>query len=535
MKRMAWWWMVWAWAAVGAGAATEVSRGEMYGYLLFGGERMPKEYNAGFSFYAAAWPLVDHYPGHAFQTGLVGTWMHPFYEEGQKPAEKCYTDIEGGLGWWRDTHFPTTTPKFIMGGVGPNFSVIANGPGYGAGSWEDERGMYGVAQLSPWVLFPLDGLNLKQGMQGELFGYGYLPLPLTNPKATTAGAQVPTGNQCWTLFLNTANFKGPVAFFTPYFWSRALIKNPQWAGKLLDSAPSDPNKAIQMETQHIPAIFSTGPDGTMYARMANTSFPVDGEGRSVLLHRHMVYTKAALWDDVERWFAGGPAAEGQIKVSAATTQRFKASGGSTWGFYPPGVPRQQAATLVWKSFGSFITPEPDILGMQWNAEWTRRQGALVSLPEYFRLGEEGNKARWLAVKAGEVPAGLGLKEYRFVTPKEKPQKPRTTPEDPSSCWKKPGPVAGPFKARLGDGSVVTYYWYRFADQPAMLNADLTAEEREVVQKRVEKLHRYWTKEKNYLPPPGVGRLASLDPALIVTPPPGLEVGYVPIATRQELE
>src|SRR2546430_4575868 len=40
-------------------------------------------------------------------------------------------------------------------------------------------------------------------------------------------------------------------------------------------------------------------------------------------------------------------------------------------------------------------------------------------------------------------------------------------------FKKPGPVAGPFKAYLGDGSVVTYYWYRFADQPALLNADLT--------------------------------------------------------------
>jgi hypothetical protein len=67
-----------------------------------------------------------------------------------------------------------------MGGVGPNFSVIANGPGYGSGTWEKPRGQYGVAQLSPWLLMPLDGLNLKQGTSGELFGYGYLPLPLTN-------------------------------------------------------------------------------------------------------------------------------------------------------------------------------------------------------------------------------------------------------------------------------------------------------------------------------------------------------------------
>jgi hypothetical protein len=49
-----------------------------------------------------------------------------------------------------------------------------------------------------------------------------------------------------------------------------------------------------------------------------------------------------------------------------------------------------------------------------------------------------------------------------------------TPDEAGQFWKKPGPAAGPFEAKLGDGSVVTYYWYRFADQPALLNADLTA-------------------------------------------------------------
>ena len=29
-----------------------------------------------------------------------------------------------------------------------------------------------------------------------------------------------TGDHCWTLFLNTRNFKGPVTFFTTYFWSQ---------------------------------------------------------------------------------------------------------------------------------------------------------------------------------------------------------------------------------------------------------------------------------------------------------------------------
>lgn len=87
---------------------------------------------------------------------------------------------------------------------------------------------------------------------------------------------------------------------------------------------------------------------------------------------------------------------------------------------------------------------------------------------------------------------------------------------------------------LGDSSQLTYHWYRFADQPAMLDADMTAAEREDLQKKIEKLHRSWTKDLEYIAPPTVGKLAAIDPALIVKPPQGFEIGYVPIATRQEL-
>ncbi|UCC96107.1 MAG: hypothetical protein JSW40_04980, partial [Candidatus Omnitrophota bacterium] len=127
----------------------------------------------------------------------------------------------------------------------------------------------------------------------------------------------------------------------------------------------------------------------------------------------------------------------------------------------------------------------------------------------------------------------GLTEVSFSRPAGPPSGPYVTPDDPDSCWKKPGPVAGPFKAYPGDGSVVTYYWYRFADQPALLNADLTDEERKGLQARVEKLHRNWKKDRDYLAPPKIGKLADIDPALIVTPPPSREIGYVPIVTRQE--
>jgi hypothetical protein len=34
-------------------------------------------------------------------------------------------------------------------------------------------------------------------------------------------------------------------------------------------------------------------------------------------------------------------------------------------------------------------------------------------------------------------------------------------------------------------------------------------------------------------PPSTGELVAIDPVLIVSPPPGMEIGYVPIVIRQE--
>lgn len=527
-------------AAGEAVTPAQVKEGEMAGYLLVPNEKVPEKYNAGFSMYVAAWPLLKEYPGHRFQTGLFGTWMFAQYD-GAAP-KNLYSDIEGGLGWWRDTLFATETPKFIMGGVAPNFSEWANGPGAGQGrDWDKPKGKYGVAQLSPWLLWPPDGLNLKLGTCGELFGYGYLPLPLTGAKSTTAGMDIPTGNHCWTLFLNTRSFKGPVAFFTPYFWSHGAIAEPRLSGMLLDSRPSGPNRALQMETQYVPSVRSKDAKGETYARIAPVSFPRGPNGDSVVVHRITSYNKQALWDGVKAWFEGGAAVTGAIDPKGAVVHRFPGGGGATWEIYPDGAPKEKKVPIAWKSFARPVAPASDTFGYRWDYNLVKntdsRDGPLATLPEYFHLVTAGaeKKGQWVPVRADDVPMETGLAQYRFRRPREDRPEPYVTPEGAKTCWKKPGPAAGPFQSHLGDGSVVTYYWYRFADQPALLNADLTVQERETLQARVEKLHRHWRKDSEYLAPPTIGKLADIDPALILTPPKGLEVGYVPIATRQAAE
>lgn len=511
----------------------------MSGYLGAPMERVSTEYGAGYSMYVAAWPLLETYPGSRFQTGLFGTWM---FAQKPKPApkEKAYSDIEGGLGWWRDTRFATETPKFIMGGVALNFRAWANGPGAGKGrDWKKPRGKYAVAQLSSRVIWPPDGLNLKQGTCGELFGYGYLPLPLTEPKQKTAGKDVPTGNQCWTLFVNSKSFKGPIAFFTPYFFSRFAMDRPDLFGKLLDSYPSDPNRQMQMETQYIPSLSSAPGKRGVFARVAPSSFPADADGNSVLIHAARSYKRAALWDKVEAWFKGGEAADGGIDPKASVLHEFTGKGWSSWKISMPGQKKGEKFPVDWKSFATPFAPDPHTFAYRWSDEAVKKPkskakgkpAAFVSLPQYYRLEGEGKKSRWRPIRRDKVPSRSKLDRVKWGAKKREPAKPYVTPKDGS--WAKPGPVAGPFKAYPGDGSVVTYSWYRFCDQPAILNADLSAAERAQLQKRVEMIHHNWSKDRDYLPPPARGKLAEIDPALIVSPPSGFEIGYVPIVTRQE--
>ena len=517
-----------------------ISDGYVGGYMITKVEKGDTSYNAGYSMYAAAWPLVRQYPGREFQSGLFGTWMFP-EQAAPSPKKEFYTDIEGGLGWWNDTEYATETPKFIMGGVQLNFIGWANGPGAGQGrDWSDPKGHYGVAQLSPWVLWPPDGLNLKQGTCGELFGSGYLPLPLTEPKSTTEGKNIPTGNQCWTLFLNTGNFKGPVTFFTPYFWSEASVEDPKLSGMFLDQRPSEANKAFQMETQHIRSAEATDSKGQIYARLAPTQYPLGPDGNSDLLHRLMVYNRKALWDKVEAWFKGGAPASGNIDLAGASMQKFQKGVRSNWSFYGDNIPKDKRALLNITSYMDANVTDSATLRVRWGGEFvTKREtknGSLVTLPEYYKLVKTGNddKGQWVAVSPKEVPTETGLQNVDFSNTDKRNPVAYVTPEDKGSSWKTPGPVAGPFTAKLGDGSTITYYWYRFADQPALMNADMSKEEREEMQRRVELLHRNWTKDREYLPAPLIGKLAEIDPALIVTPPKGMEIGYVPIVTRQGL-
>jgi hypothetical protein len=87
---------------------------------------------------------------------------------------------------------------------------------------------------------------------------------------------------------------------------------------------------------------------------------------------------------------------------------------------------------------------------------------------------------------------------------------------------------------------VTYSWYRFIDQPVFGQFAWSDADRAALQSLIERMHREWPIDGAYLAPPRSASgaaskptLASFDVNLFVTPPKGMEFGFVPIVIRQE--
>jgi hypothetical protein len=95
---------------------------------------------------------------------------------------------------------------------------------------------------------------------------------------------------------------------------------------------------------------------------------------------------------------------------------------------------------------------------------------------------------------------------------------------------------------LDDGSVVRYRWYRFTDQPVFWNLknefpDLYSDAKlQELQETIEMMHQKWDGSVNLLERPAstdAFHLAEIDHGLIVEPPAGKEIGWVPIVWEVE--
>jgi hypothetical protein len=515
-----------------AGVVTSSSQG-LHGYIGYSATRPSDsaEYGAGMGFYSAVWPLIDK-PIARFQIGLAGAWITPNNSDNKdKPLapigthardhwprrgptwSSVFQTLEGGLGYWARNRFRYGPPKFSMNATPQCYDYEIGSPGwsffYSSEALPDDR--LGIAQLSNRLLIPPDALPFQGNPNGKFLGYTYMALPFTEP---TTG-DPPTGDQSWTCFLSTANFKGPMAYYIPETWSKTgkLFNYPFIYGRGLDARSGNMGGGA-MEINTVPCFKSQDEKGVTYSKIPRLQFPVDDQGRTLLVQDVVYYSKAALYDSFKAWRDGGPVCSGRFDEKGAWRSKLRTR---TPGFDQAG----KRITGVEKVFDTKVYGD-DVWGLKWLDGTTNKFG---NFPQYFR--DEGK--RLVAIPASEVPENTNLlkKEFRLA----KPGQPFTSPA--KGAWTNPGPAAGPFKVKLTDGSLVTYSWYRFVDQPSFQQYNWSKAKKEKLQAFVEKIHAAWPIDRDYMAPPTMGELATLDPALLVTPPKGMEVGYVPIVTRQE--
>jgi hypothetical protein len=482
-------------------------------------------------FYSAVWPLIAE-PLARFQIGLPSAWITPDNSDNKDtplapigthardnwPARgptwsSVFQTVEGGLGYWAGNRFRYGPPKFSMNATPQCYDYEVGSPGwsffYSSTALPDDR--LGIAQLSNRLLIPPDALPFEGNPNGEFLGYTYMALPFTEP---TTG-DPPTGDQAWTCFLSGANFKGPIAYYIPETWSKIgkLFNYPFIYGRGLDARPGKMGGGA-MEINTVPCFQSQDAQGAVYSKIPKLQFPVDSQGRTLLVQNVTYYSKAALYDAFKAWRDGGPACSGQFDEKGAwratlttRTTRFDQDG--------------KVINGVENIFNTRVY-ESNVWGLEWYDGTVNANGYF---PQYFKhVGDDP-----VIVSAAEVPEETQLltKQFRLADRGA----PYTSPE--SGAWTNPGPKSGPYKVNLADGSAVTYYWYRFVDQPSFQQYNWSQEKKAKLQSFVEKIHATWSIDRDYMAPPSSGTLAKLDPALLVTPPAGMEVGYVPIVTRQE--
>lgn len=506
----------------------------LHGYISFNATRPPNkaEYGYGMGFYSAIWSLIDK-PYADFQIGLASSWIMPDNSDNKdKPLapegtlarkwaergptwESVFQTIEGGPGYWAGNHFRYGPPKFSMNGTPQCYDYEIGSPGwsffYSSKALPDDR--LGIAQLSNRLLIPPDALPFQGDVEGKFLGYTWMALPFTDP---TPG-EPPTGDQSWTCFLNAKNFKGPIAFYIPETWSKIgkLFNYPFIYGRGLDSRPGTMGGGA-MEINTVPCFESQDSNGVIYSKIPKLKFPVDENGNAVLVQDVIYYSRAALWDEFKAWRDGGAFCSGRFNEKGMWKSKLSTR---MPGFSQAGKKIVDLDRVFrTKVFGEAV----------WGVEWLKNDISPGGVfPQYFK---QVNDTR-VPVSPDQVPKETQLLEQEFKL--AKPGEPYTSPS--SGAWVNPGPKLGPFKVKLIDGSVVTYYWYRFIDQPSFQQyKNIWSEEKKAkLQAIAEKIHRYWLIDREYMPPPSRGELVTLDPALIVTPPKGYEVGYVPIVTRQE--
>ncbi len=502
---------------------TATTRFGLTGYFSSYADEVPGRlpYGWGYSLYSAVYP---ENPDQTFMALGAGNWLIPnAYENAdnvfdRQPTKPCgnggldsFQSIEGGVGTWASLPFPTTGPNHLLMATANCYQSGVAGPAYlpiGSAPLPDNY-LY-FAQLSNRLLAPPGSLTIQTPTVPQLLGYGWIALPIIPANASPYG--IKTGMNSWTLFMNAENFKGALGFFTPAYWTAINVVNPGSIGYGLDARPAIFSN-IALEVGYTVGMWAKDSTGTEYRRVPRVTFGVDNNKRTVLIQDFQAYSKGALWSSVGAWVNGG-APVTQPDPSGIRKPKHSAQGENMH------FSDATASMDLGVRSSDFLTAGG---GQAWGLQWGTTLPA-GTFPEYYKQVN----GVWTAIPSSQVPRRTWLTDQTFARNTKTTVPPVNT--SATSAWSSARWAAGPFTTTLNNGSVVDYVWYRFIDQPAIMNLGLSAADRTKLQTWAESVHAQGVSLT--IAPPSSGQLASFDPGILVTPPAGLTRGYVPLAIGQ---
>ena len=143
-----------------------------------------------------------------------------------------------------------------------------------------------------------------------------------------------------------------------------------------------------MEINTVPRFDAKDAQGVIYSKIPRLQFPLDNNGRTMLVQDVTYYSKAALCDAFKAWRDGGPACSGRFDANGTWRSTLKTR-----------TPRFDQAgkeiTGVDKVFDTKVF-ESNLWGLQWNDSDLSPKGFF---PQYTKhVGDER-----VAVSASDVP------------------------------------------------------------------------------------------------------------------------------------
>jgi len=360
----------------------------------------------------------------------------------------------------------------------------------------------GLAALSNQMVMPPDGFAMERD---GMLGVAYVKTPFGKKSEDDT-------HNYWTVVVDSENFAGPLAYWLPEYWQR---RQSGWEkkGAILEDIGTVKTMRGGAGAFEWNTIF-TYKDGQGDYKLPKMAFPPKRDGRSVLYGWNRAYDASELMQPLEEALSQRSLDPSKVMPNGS---RMPCSG------------RTSSAQIRVEGnkgfkFGTLMTTvEDDDCIWSINVSSCQDHDAECAVPQYVSSSMQPKEVD----KVSSALRNQKFDEKHAWGPWDALSNPPA-----GGCASSPGPASSTlYCAQTTAKSWLAWRWYKFVEQPSMARASLNDKEKQFMQSRVETLHKMIGRKSRWIKSRKASAqgLATIDSALLVTPPSGMEHGYVPVA------